>query len=358
MSSKEDQEISYLPCFFELPFKKLWKGKLIEKSWPCVTIWITFGIICTCIFIGGLQHWSAEINWFTTLYFIGGLGWIPALMCGLSHAYYKMYKRMYPFLDGSNKELVEYYEDSAGRTFGYLWKNSINFFISIAIWVFMVITVIIQNESFASEYATASKFIYISYVFVGLIFTCVPCSVLQFLFCLFRLSKYSLKENALYYGAAEQFQHFHNHFTSLIWGIIFLLVLLSIAMLNSPYHATLWIWLPFFGFLPFMLFRGNNRLINSLINSALVREERTLQNQIDEILQAKPIKGNVVVLYALLGIRDKLRIYSNGKSTISNALLLVFTILGGVGSLAAAWLAFVSFNAEFQSTALFLRTLI
>ena len=346
MTDQKKYLVEYAPCIFEIPFKKILTGKK-GWCWPII-IWVLIGIVGLAIFAGGLYYFDSSIDWLTTLYFVGGLGWVPATMCGLSRAYYRMYKKIYPYLDEPEKTLADHYSTTANSIFGYL-TNGVNVWISLGIWVLMIITVIINNATFSTEYTTASRFIYTFYVFVGIIFTCVPCAVIHFFRSLARLRKFKLKNYALYQGAGEQLQKIHTNCTWLIWAIIILLVLLSVAMFKSPYHEALWVWLPAFGFVPFGLFIMNKMLTDSLINTALSHEEAVLQEKINTILQNQEIEQKNLSLYALLGIQDALRKHTKSESTLVSVVLLLFTILGGLGSIVAAILAVFSNDTVIQN---------
>lgn len=339
MVNRMNYPIEYAPCFFEVPFKKILTGKK-GWCWPII-IWVLIGIISLAIFAGRLYYCDSSIDWLTTLYFVGGLGWIPATMCGLSRVYYRMCQKIYPYLDEPEETLIEHYRITANSIFGYL-TNGVNVGISLFIWVLMIITVITNNATFSTEYTTALKFIYTFYVFVGIIFTCVPCAVIHFFRSLAGLRKFKLKNYALYQGAGEQLQKIHTNCTWLIGAIIILFILLSIAMFKSPYHEALWVWLPAFGFVPFGLFIMNKMLTDSLINTALSREESVLQEKINTILQNQEIERENLSLYALLGIQDTLREHTKSESKLVSAALLLFTILGGLGSVVAAALALFS----------------
>ncbi len=344
--------IEYTSSLFEVPFekifKKITKGRTMEKGWPCVVIWLMIGGISMIIFTLGLHWLDSSIDLLTTFYFVGGLGWVPAGMCVMSRAYYNMCQTIYPYLDESDENLAKRYEKSANSIFGYL-RNSFNVFISIIIWTLMLITVIINNHTFSSEYTSAAKFIYIFYILVGIVFTSVPCAVIRFLWALFKLKKLKLKNYALHCGAGNQLQKIHTNCIVLIWGIFVLLLLLSVAMLRSPYHETLWIWLPFFGFVPLALFIMNHKLTSSLINAALSREDAVIQEQINRILENPPIEQKNILLYALLGIQDKLREHTKRKATLANAVVFISTILGGIGSIAAAIFSVSSNEAILQN---------
>lgn len=301
-----------------------------------------------------LRHLDASINWLTTLYFVGGLGWVPAALCFLSRAYYKTCQEIYPYLDEPDELLIKRYKQTANSIFGYL-RNSTNVFISIVIWVLMLGTVIANNTDFSKEYTTATQFIYLFYILVGIVFTSVPCAVTHFLWMLFKLKKLKLKQHALYQGVGERLQKFHANCILLIWGIIILLFLVSVAMLKSPYHETLWLWLPAFGFVPLALFIMNRKLTRTLINTALYHDDAALQEQINKILEKPSIERENILLYALLGIQDNLRTHAESKPTLANAALLIFTILGGMGSVAAAGFAAFSNEATVQSVMLFLN---
>lgn len=344
MSEHSNYPIEYVPCFFEIPIKKILKD---GKGWFASIIWIFIGIFFILVFSGGLFLCNSSIDWLTTLYFVGGLGWVPAAMCRLSRAYYGMCQKIYPYLNESEETLANFYKNTANSIFGYL-KTGFNVTISIIIWILMIITVIINNETFSTEYTTASKFIYTFYIFVGIIFTCVPCAVIHFFHTLIRLRGFELKNHSLYQGAGEQLQKIRMNCTLLIWTIIFLLVLLSAAMFKSPYHEALWVWLPVFGFVPFGLFIINNMLTQSLINAALNHEETVLQKKINDILQDQVAAQKDLSLYALLGIQDTLREHAKSKSTFASAALLLFTVLGGLGSIFAAILAVFSNEAAIQ----------
>lgn len=352
MANQRNCALEYTPCFFELLFKKSLKG---GKGWCYFIIWALAGAVGLIVFAIGLRHCNSSIDWLTTLYFVGGLGWVPATMCGLSRAYYKMCQKMYPYLNESEETLVKHYKDTANSIFGYL-KTGINVGISIAIWFLMFATVIINDATFSTEYTTASKFIYIFYIPVGIVFTCVPCAVIHFFRALSKLRKFKLKNYALYQGAGEQLQKIHTSCTRLIWLIILLLVLLSVAMFKSPYHEALWVWLPAFGFVPFGLFIMNKMVTDSLINTALSHEEATLQEKINCILQGQGVEQTNLSLYALLGIQDMLRENTRSKSTIAGAALLLFTILGGIGSIVAAGLAIFSNETVIQDILHILNT--
>lgn len=345
MTNRKKYPIEYAPCFFEMPFKRILTGET-GWCWPII-IWVLIGIICLIIFAGGLHYCNSSIDWLTTLYFVGGLGWVPATMCGLSRAYYRMCQKIYPYLDEPENILAEHYRTTANSIFGYL-TTGVNVGISLVIWVLMIVTVIINNTTFSTEYTTALKLIYTFYVFVGIIFTCVPCAVIHFFSSLVRLRKFKLKNYALYQGAGEQLQKIRTNCTWLIWTIIILLVLLSAAMFKSPYHEALWVWLPAFGFVPFGLFVMNKMLTDSLINTALSYEEAALQEKINRILQNQKIEQESLSLYALLGIQDTLREHTKSESTLVSATLLLFTILGGLGSIVAAILAVFSNETVIQ----------
>lgn len=220
----------------------------------------------------------------------------------------------------------------------------------------MLATVIANNTDFSKEYTAAAQFIYLFYILVGIIFTSVPCAVAHFLWALFKLSKLGLKKHALYRGAGEHLQKLHGNCIFLTWGIIILLFLLSAAMLKSPYHETLWLWLPAFGFVPLALFIINRRLTKTLINTALDYEDAALQKQINKILERSSIDQENISLYALLGIRDNLRAHAESKPTMANAALLISSILGGLGSVAAAGFAAFSSEAAIQGVMLLLNT--
>lgn len=354
MIAQEKTCLQYSPCLFEIPLKNVMNGKVIKKGWLCSLIWIIIGLVCLTVFMLGLHHWNSSVNWFTTLYFVGGIGWVPAAMCGLSRAYYKMCQGIYPYLDEPEETLAEYYKTTANSIFGYL-KNNVNVFISVVIWAFMLITVIVNNASFSNEYTAASKFIYSFYILVGIIFTCVPCAVVRFLQTLFSLKKYKLKTHALYQRAGEQFQKVHMNCTRLIWCITVLLIMLSIAMLKSPYQEALWLWLPVFGFAPLGLFIMNNSMTKSLINTALIHEESALQERINNILQRQLIEQESNLLYTLLGIQDKLREYTQAKSALANNVVLIFTVLSGLGSVVAAGFSIFSDKSIIQSILALLR---
>lgn len=345
MANQKKYPIKYAPCFFEMPFKRISTG---EKGWCWpIIIWVLIGIIGLVIFAGRLHYYNSSIDWLTTLYFVGGLGWVPATMCGLSRAYYRMCKKIYPYLDEPEITLAEHYNTTANSIFGYLTAGA-NVAISVVIWVFMIITVIFNNATFSTEYTTVFKFIYAFYVIVGIIFTCVPCAVIHFFRSLGKLRKFKLKNYALYQGAGEQLQKIHTNCTWLIWAITILLVLLAAAMFKSPYHEALWVWLPAFGFVPFGLFVMNKMLTDSLINTALSHEEAALQEKINRILQNHEIEQENLSLYALLGIQDTLREHAKNESTLISATLLLFTILGGLGSIVAAILALFSNETVIQ----------
>ncbi len=344
----------YLHCFFEVPFKRLGNGKAVEKGWPCIIIWIVLGTICIGAFTMGLHYWGTKINWFTTVYFVGGLGWVPAVLCGLSHAYYRMCQTIYPYLDKSGEELEQQYKNSANLIFGYLGGGTFNVLLSMVIWIMMIITVILTRNVLDGERSMAVKFIYIFYVFIGIIFTSIPCAVIHFWKALSTLQKATLKERVLYQGAAEQLRRIHTNCSLLIWGITTLLVLLLIAMFSSPYHEILWIWLPLFGFIPCALFIKNGKLTNSLLGTALVYEEGIIQKEINNILQAVLTEQKEIALYSLMGIREKLKSYTQSKITLANTLLLLFTILGAVGSCVAAGLSILTSGAEYQKLIPFL----
>lgn len=345
MVAQRECTIEYAPCLFEIPFNKMPKS---EKGWFCPIIWALIGLVFLISFAMGLHYFDSSIDWLTTLYFVGGLGWVPSAMCGLSRAYYKMCEKICPYLDGSEEKIAEYYKNTANSIFGYL-KNGTNVGISVVIWALMLATVIINDNTFSIEYTTASKFIYIFYIFVGIVFTCVPCAAIHFFRALFMLRKFKLKKYALYQGAGEQLQKIHTNCTWLIWGVTFLLALLSVAMFKSPYHEALWVWLPAFGFVPFGLLIMNKLLTDSLINTALSHEENVLREQINSILQTQKIEQTHLSLYALLGIQDMLREHAESKSTLANAALLLFTIFGGLGSIAAAGIAIFSNEAIIQN---------
>lgn len=355
MTEQGKYSIDYAFCFFEVPFKRIMKASTMEKGWPCPVIWMIIGMFCVVSFTLRLRCLNSSVNWLTTLYFVGGLGWVPAVLCFLSRAYYKMCQQIYPYLDESDELLVQQYKQTANLIFGYL-RNSTNVFISIVIWVLMLATVIVNNTDFSEEYTTAAQFIYLFYILVGIAFTSVPCAVVHFLWALFKLKKLELKKHALYQGAGERLQTFHANCILLIWGIIILLFLLSVAMLKSPYHEVLWLWLPVFGFVPLALFIINHKLTKTLINTALYRENATLQKQINEILEKSSIERENILLYALLGIQENLRIQADSKFTLANAVLLISTILGGMGSIAAAGFAAFSSGATVQGVMLFLST--
>ncbi len=335
MTERGDYSINYVPCLFESPFKKILKGCLIEKQWPCAVIWIILGFIAIISFMLGLKYYNASINWFTTLYFVGGLGWVPASMCCLSRAYYMMCQRIYPYLEESYELLVKRYESTAISIFGYL-KSSFNVCLSILIWVCMLITIIINNATFKGEYSTAAPFIYIFYIFVAIVFTSVPCAVLHFILTLFKLRKLKLKKHALYQGAGECLQKNRTSCAYLIIGISGLLLLLAYAMYKSPYSKALWIWLPLFGFVPLALFKMNSSLTSTLIHTALNEENVGLQKQLNTILADSSIEREPILFYVLLGIQDKLRAYAESRSSLASYFTLFFTILGGVGSVVAA----------------------
>lgn len=356
MIEQEKYTLEYVPCFFEEPFRKVLKVGMLEKGWLCPSLWIVIGMICLGIFKFCLQHCNATVDWFTTLYFVGGLGWVPATMCGLSRSYHKMCEKMHPYLDVSENTMVEHYQNTANSIFGYLKGNFNNIWISVVIWILMLITVILNDSVLGGEDAETARFIYIFYLFVGVIFTCVPCAVIQFLRALFQLRAFKLKNHALYQGAATHLQKIHTDCTRLIAGIVVLLVLLSVAMLKSPFHESLWVWLPPFGAVPFCLFIMNSRLTDSLINTALRHEEITLQKQINSILKDPLAEHESLSLYALLEIQDKLREYSQNKSAFGNAVLLFFTVLGGIGSFAAAGITLFSNDAAFQGIIHYLKT--
>ena len=219
----------------------------------------------------------------------------------------------------------------------------------------MLVTVLVNNNTFSAEYTSTLKFIYICYIPVAVVFACVPCAVLHFFRVLLKLRKFKLKKDALYQGAGEQIQKVHANCTRLIWGIIFLFALLSLAMFKSPYHEALWVWLPAFGFVPFGFFIMNKLLTDSLINTALSCEECILQKQINSILHAQKTEQTHLSLYVLLGIQDMLREHAKSKSTLSSVVLLLFTILGGLGSIAAAGLALYSNEAVIQDILNFLK---
>lgn len=355
MTGQEKYPIEYELCFFEVPFKKIMKAGTMKKSWVCPAIWMTFGMLSVIFFTLGLRCLDSSINWLTTLYFVGGLGWVPAALCFLSRAYYKICQEIYPYLGEPDMLLIKRYEQTANSIFGYL-KNNTNVFISIVIWVLMLATVIANNTDFSKEYTAAAQFIYLFYILVGIIFTSVPCAVAHFLWALFKLSKLGLKKHALYRGAGEHLQKLHGNCIFLTWGIIILLFLLSAAMLKSPYHETLWLWLPAFGFVPLALFIINHRLTKTLINTALDYEDAALQKQINKILERTSIDQENISLYALLGIRDNLRAHAESKPTMANAALLISSILGGLGSVAAAGFAAFSSEAAIQGVMFLLNT--
>lgn len=357
MANQERYSLEYVPCFFEEPLKKALKSGMLERGWLCSSLWIIVGVICLGIFKFWLYHCNTTVDWFTTLYFVGGLGWVPATMCGLSRSYYRMCQKIYPYLNEPEEVLAEHYRNTANSIFGYL-KGNLNILISVVIWILMLITVIINDSTLGGEDTAAIKFIYIFYLFVGVVFTCIPCAAIQFLWTLFQLGKFKLKSHALFQGAAIHLQKIHTDCTRLISGIVVLLVLLSVAMLKSPYHEALWVWLPPFGAVPFCLFVMNNRLTSSLINTALLQEDAVLQKQINSILQNPLVEYQSLSLYALLGIQDKLREYSQNKSAVGSIVLLFFTVLGGVGSFAAAGFTLFSNDAAVQGIIHFLKTYI
>ena len=285
MTNQREITIKYVPCYFEfkVPFQTNW---IDQKRWFYPIIWILVGMVCLALFAVGLHYFDSSIDWFTTLYFVGGLGWVPSAMCGLSRSYYRIFQKICPYLDESETALEEYYKKTAKSIFGYL-KDSKNFSISLVIWFLMLVTVLVNNNTFSAEYTSTLKFIYICYIPVAVVFACVPCAVLHFFRVLLKLRKFKLKKDALYQGAGEQIQKVHANCTRLIWGIIFLFALLSLAMFKSPYHEALWVWLPAFGFVPFGFFIMNKLLTDSLINTALSCEECILQKQINSILHAQ-----------------------------------------------------------------------
>ena len=97
------------------------------------------------------------------------------------------------------------------------------------------------------------------------------------------------------------------------WKKRILLFLLSAAMLKSPYHETLWLWLPAFGFVPLALFIINHRLTKTLIKSVLLAI--TVANISTHIMRAGTMKkswvcpaiwmtfGMLSVIFFTLGLR-------------------------------------------------------
>ncbi len=336
MDTKESV-LAYEPGLFERPFKRVsQRCGCLSKGWCQMAVWLALGGVCVGLFALFLSWSNASVNWFTSLYFVGGLGWIPALMCGLSRAYYKMFQKMDKYLTGAESELSDIYRDTSKLIFGYLRGGTSNVGISIGIWMAMLITVIFSKSTFSSEHTNADKMIYIVYLFVGLVFTSVPCAALHFIRALKKLKALRFRNNALYCGGVECVHTISRNCSLLIWGIVILLGLLALAMLKSPYQKELWVWLPPFGAAPLALFICNYQFKKALIGTALHKEEQSLQGEIISILSSGNKWQSIHYVNDLLGFQDRLRIYCHSKSTLAASVLLFFTILGSLGSVVAA----------------------
>lgn len=340
----KESALEYAPGLFERPFKRVSERcSWLSKGWCQMAAWFALGAVCVGLFAFFLNWSNASVNWFASLYFVGGLGWVPALMCGLSHAYYKMFQKMNEYLTGDECELSDIYRDTSNLIFGYLRGGTSNVGISIIIWMAMLITVIVNKSTFNSEHTNAAKMIYIVYLFVGLAFTCVPCAAIHFIRALRKLKKLRFHDNALYYGGVECVQTISRNFALLILGIVILLGLLAFAMLKSPYQEILWVWLPPFGAVPLVLFIYNYQFKKALIGTALHQEEQSLQGEIMNIMTNTSSGSKWQCIHDvndLLAFQDRLRIYCHNKSTLAASILLLFTILGSLGSVVAAVVPF------------------
>lgn len=338
--------LEYNPGLFERPFTKASvRYSCLSKSWCQMAVWFVFGGLCVGLFALFLSWLSTSVNWFASLYFVGGLGWVPALMCGLSHTYYKMFQKMDEYLAVEGNNLSGIYKETSTLIFGYLRGGTSNVCTSIAIWIAMLCTVILNEGAFNSE-TNATKMIYIVYLFVGLVFTCVPCAAFHFMRALKKLKGLKLNDGALYCGGVECVQTISRNCALLIWSIVVLLGLLAFAMLKSPYQEALWVWLPPFGAVPLILFIQNYQFKKALISTALHQKEQVLQGEIRNILAKTPKDEKLQSIHNinnLLGFQERLRTYCHGKPTIASTALLITTILGSLGSLVAALVPFKEF---------------
>lgn len=357
----EDAKLIYVPCFFEFERPK-------EDEWYSTWIWLIVGVCSVALFEAGLASLNMSVNLFTAVYFVGGIGWVPATLCFLSHAYYKMCIRTYPYLRARWKvpfktsELCDHnqvYIHSATLIFGFL-SNKWQRVLAIIVWVFMFITVWMLGATYEPEDTISNIFIGLFYVIVGFVFTSVICAIVGFIISLFQLKRCYPVHHALFKGIVEQLRSNRHYWTVLNWCIVFLFALLVLAMMNSPYGTNLWRWLPVLGFFPVVLFYISHSSTSTLMHRALHQEEDRWNTLVYELIQSKelapcsaeeksgvhePIQPSLhskerevklAELQSILSIQGKYREYIQDKQSPTEWFLFSFTLMSAVGSILGA----------------------
>lgn len=276
-------DLEYEPCFFEF-------SKWSQRWYVPAVCWLFLGGACSIAFIVVNNVLGIGVHWFAALYFIGGLGWVPASMCLLSHAYHRMCKDIYPYFASKQDEhsVQAIYKDSARKIFGYV-KERCNLISTICIWIFMFKTVI-DIETTSPLDGTTALFLHICYIAVGFMFPCVLCGIIHFVLTLLRFSAQSPIQAALQKGIVEHLKANRSYCTLLNWIIVMLFAALVYAMDKSPLGTQLWKWLPVLGFFPLSLFVANHYTVQKILERALQQEEKCLNMEIAKIIQGNSRK--------------------------------------------------------------------
>ena len=319
-------QLEYIPCFFEFKSK---------RPFAPIIIWMLVGTVCVLIFSIIISTLQETIDLFTTLYFVGGIGWVPAVLCLLSHIFYKMSVVTYPFFSDDTFSPQDVYSKAAKLIFGYV-KQRQNRIISVLIWIAMVATITFLGPTFNSSSSAANVFICFVYVIVGFVFSAVICGIINFIIYLMQLQKQEPLEFAFHRGIVERLRINHTCCIWLNWSTVVLFGLLALAMFRSPFGQKLWWWLPVLGFFPLGLFISSNYATTTLIRKSLHFEEKILCDCITAIMGTPLSRTECIMLQALIDIQNKLREYAESKHSTAEWFLFLFTLMSAVGSILGA----------------------
>ncbi len=353
---QKSQKLDYFPCFFE-------RAQLGRESLSQSVAFLVVGVFLIFIFEIGLCIFHIQVNIFTAIYFVGGIGWIPATLCRLSHAYHRICQSTYYYLDIKDKVFFrkkrfnsaqELYNYSAELIFGYI-SNKLQIWIAILVWSFMIITIICCRGANTDQTIFQDFYMDIFYLVVGFVFTSVICAVIGFIISLVLLGRCLSSKHALYKGIVEQLREDRHYWLILNWCIVPLFIALAVAMGLSPYGTSLWLWLPFLCPFPILLFILCHSTTKKLMQTALKAEDRKWIRLTEEMIQladegcqcTTPSFGNCnyvscfkritfVGLHSVLGIRGYYQKYIQDKRSPTEWLLFLFTLLGATGSVLGA----------------------
>ena len=350
------QKYDYVPCIFEC------ERFLLPPKWQSGA-WLALGIIAIILFEVGIYILNIHVNIFTAIYFVGGIGWIPASLCWLSHSYYKCCQSTFCYLDVKGlasfrkkqfNSVQELYKYSAELIFGYV-TNKTQRMVACLVWLVMFITIIFSRGTTAHQ--TLCQFVYMGffYCIVGFVFTSVICAVIGFVISLVLLGRCNSSEHALYDGIVDQLREDRHSWVTLDWCIVPLFVALAIAMGLSPYGTSLWLWLPFLSAFPILLFIICHNTTKKLMQTALKNEDKKWTNLITEMIESAdkechctvsllgncnyiscPKRMAITEIYSVLSIRDYFQRYIQDRRSLTEWFLFLFTLLGAAGSVLGA----------------------